>query len=157
MDKKQRVLVSACLLGVHCRYNGQGVLEADVKGLMDEAELIPVCPEVIGGLATPRSPSERRGNRVVTVDGQDVTEQYRKGALEALHLAELFECTCAVLKERSPSCGSGSIYDGSHTGTLTDGNGMTAEYLLDAGIPVFGESEISECREFLRQQKEKIL
>lgn len=153
MDKKQRVLVSACLLGLHCRYNGQGVMDADVKALMDTAELIPVCPEILGGLATPRPPAERLGDRVVTVDGCDVTAQYQKGAEETLHLAKLFGCSCAVLKERSPSCGSGRIYDGSHTKTMTDGNGMTAEYLLKAGICVFGESEISACRDFLDGQK----
>lgn len=155
MDKKQRVLVSACLLGLHCRYNGQGVMDADVKALMDTAELIPVCPEILGGLATPRPPAERLGDRVVTVDGCDVTAQYQKGAEETLHLAKLFGCSCAVLKERSPSCGSGRIYDGSHTKTMTDGNGMTAEYLLKAGICVFGESEISACRDFLDGQNER--
>lgn len=155
MDKKQRVLVSACLLGIHCRYNGQGVMDADVKALMDTAELIPVCPEILGGLATPRPPAERLGDRVVTVDGCDVTVQYQKGAEETLHLAKLFGCSCAVLKERSPSCGSGRIYDGSHTKTMTDGNGMTAEYLLKAGICVFGESEISACRDFLDGQNER--
>lgn len=149
MDKKQRVLVSACLLGIHCRYNGQGVLDADVKALMDIAELIPVCPEILGGLATPRPPAERLEDRVVTVEGCDVTAQYQKGAEETLHLAKLFGCTCAVLKERSPSCGSGRIYDGSHTRTITEGNGMTAEYLLKAGICVFGETEILACRDFL--------
>lgn len=155
MDKKQRVLVSACLLGLHCRYNCQGVMDADVKALMDTAELIPVCPEILGGLATPRPPAERLGDRVVTVDGCDVTAQYQKGAEETLHLAKLFGCSCAVLKERSPSCGSGRIYDGSHTKTMTDGNGMTAEYLLKAGICVFGESEISACRDFLDGQNER--
>lgn len=153
MDKNKRVLVSACLLGVHCRYNGQGVLDADVKALMEEAELIPVCPEILGGLATPRQPAERLGDRVVTADGCDVTAQYQKGAEETLHLAELFGCTCAILKERSPSCGCGRIYDGSHTRTMTDGDGLTAEHLLSAGIRVFGESEVSACRGFLKQQK----
>ena len=118
--KREHVLVSACLLGVHCRYNGKGVLDGQVLGLMEDAELIPFCPEVTGGLATPRRAAEREGARVITVDGGDVTAQYQKGAQEALHLAKLYGCRCAVLKERSPSCGCGMIYDGSHTGTLTD-------------------------------------
>lgn len=146
---RKRVLVSACLLGTHCRYNGSGVLDEKVRGLMDAAQLVPVCPEILGGLATPRPPAERIGELVVTAGGEDVTAQYKKGAKEALNLAELFGCCCAVLKERSPSCGCGRIYDGTHSGTLADGNGMTAEYLLKAGIRVFGESGVSGCREFL--------
>lgn len=148
--KRKHVLVSACLLGVHCRYNEKGVLDERVLELMEEAELIPVCPEVLGGLATPRPPAERSGEKVVTVDGLDVTTQYQKGAKEALGLARLYGCQCAVLKERSPSCGCKTIYDGSHTGTLTEGNGVTAELLLAEHIPVFGESQASACRDFLR-------
>ncbi len=143
--------MSACLLGVHCRYNGKGVLDEAVLGLMQDAELIPVCPEVLGGLATPRQPAERVGGRVITVDGSDVTDQYQKGANEVLELARLFDCRCAVLKERSPSCGCGVIYDGSHTGTLREGNGVAAELLEAAGIRVFGESRILECRDFLKR------
>ena len=150
-EAKKHILVSACLLGVHCRYNGKGVLDERVVELMQEAELIPVCPEVLGGLATPRQPAERRGGRVVTVNGGDVTAQYQKGAQEVLQLARLFSCPCAVLKERSPSCGCGMIYDGSHTGTLTEGNGVAAGLLLAENIRVFGETSVPECQEFLRR------
>ena len=149
---KPCVLVSACLLGVCCRYNGKGVLEPEVRALMDEVHLIPVCPEITGGLATPRDPAERVGERVITKTGLDVTEQYQRGAEEARKLAELYHCSCAVLKERSPSCGSGRIYDGSHTGTLILGDGVTAERLKANGIPVFGESKAAECRAFLKKQ-----
>ncbi|MDD3252372.1 MAG: DUF523 domain-containing protein [Lachnospiraceae bacterium] len=146
--EKENVLVSACLLGVHCRYNGEGVLDEEVRQLMQTAHLIPVCPEILGGLATPREPAERMGDRVLTKSGTDVTAPYEKGAAETLHLARYFQCRCAVLKERSPSCGSGRIYDGTHTKTLTQGNGVAAALLKEAGIRVFGETECLQCREF---------
>ncbi len=136
------ILVSACLLGVQCRYDGTGALAEGIKKLMEEHTLIPVCPEIMGGLATPRDPAERSGDKVVTKDGADVTENYQKGAMETLKLAKLYQCSCAVLKERSPSCGCGRIYDGSFSRKLVDGNGMTAELLLENGIQVKGESQI---------------
>lgn len=136
------ILVSACLLGVQCRYDGTGALTEGIKKLMEEHTLIPVCPEIMGGLATPRDPAERSGDKVVTKDGADVTENYQKGAMETLKLAKLYQCSCAVLKERSPSCGCGRIYDGSFSRKLVDGNGMTAELLLKNGIQVKGESQI---------------
>ena len=136
------VLVSACLLGSMCRYNGKGELHEGVQQLMSRCRLIPVCPEIYGGLPTPRVPAERQGDRVVGKNGEDVTAQYEKGAREALHLAQLYHCRLAVLKERSPSCGSGQVYDGTHTRTLIPGDGVTAELLKAHGIAVFGESEI---------------
>lgn len=145
------VLVSACLVGVHCRYNEKGVRDEAVIGLMEDANLIPVCPELLGGLATPRDPAERVENRVVTNSGIDVTAQYAKGAEETLQLAQLYGCCCAMLKERSPSCGRGRIYDGTHTGTLKDGDGVTVELLKDHGIPVFGESETKACQKFIKE------
>ena len=136
------ILVSACLLGVQCRYDGTGALSEGIKKLMEEHTLIPVCPEIMGGLATPRDPAERRGDRVLTQNGADVTDNYKRGAEETLKLAELYQCRCAVLKERSPSCGCGRIYDGTFSRCLTDGNGMAAELLLEHGIEVKGESQI---------------
>ncbi|MCI8659406.1 MAG: GNAT family N-acetyltransferase [Lachnospiraceae bacterium] len=139
--RKPNILVSACLLGVHCRYNEKGVVEDKVPVWMDQANLIPVCPELLGGLPTPREPAERVGEQVITVNGKDVTREYKRGAEETLALAKLFGCRCAVLKERSPSCGNGFIYDGTHSGRLTEGDGVTAELLKNNGILVFGESE----------------
>lgn len=136
------ILVSACLLGVQCRYDGTGAISEEIKKLMEEHTLIPVCPEIMGGLATPRDPAERREGRIVTKDGADVTDQYKKGAEETLKLAKLYQCSCAVLKERSPSCGCGRIYDGTFSHNLTDGNGVTTELLLEHGIQVKGESQI---------------
>ena len=105
---------------------------------------VPVCPEQLGGLPTPRKPSERRGERVVMNDGRDVTAEYRRGAEEALRLARLYGCTAAVLKEKSPSCGCGRVYDGTFSGTLTDGDGVTAALLKENGIKVYGESELEK-------------
>lgn len=136
-----RILVSACLLGCACRYDGASKPREEMKA---RHELIPVCPEQLGGLPTPRPPAERQGDRVMTREGTDVTAQYRKGAEEALQLCRLFGCDCAVLKERSPSCGCSGIYDGSFSGRLTEGQGVTAELLTQAGIRVYGESEAGE-------------
>ena len=138
------ILVSACLLGLSCRYDGQSKPNAGIEELMERYHLIPVCGEVFGGLPTPRTPAERVGERVMTRDGADVTAQYRHGAEEVLRLAKLYGCTVAVLKERSPSCGSGEIYDGTFTGSLTEGWGVTAELLRDNGIRVLGESDIQK-------------
>ncbi|MDO4811461.1 MAG: DUF523 domain-containing protein [Eubacteriales bacterium] len=136
------ILVSACLLGVSCRYDGKSKPHPAVERLMVQHTLIPVCGEVMGGLPTPRTPAERKGEKVIAADGRDVTAQYRRGAEEVLRLAKLYGCKTAILKERSPSCGSGKIYDGTFTGTLTDGWGVTAALLRDNGIRVVGESEI---------------
>ena len=139
-----RVLVSACLLGVACRYDGQSKAYPLIKELCRRHEVVPICPEQLGGLPTPRTPAERQGERVVTKTGDDVTQQYRRGAEEAVRLAQTLGCTVAVLKERSPSCGSGQIYDGTFTGTLTAGDGTAARQLRDAGIRVIGESQLAE-------------
>lgn len=136
------ILVSACLLGCPCRYDGKSKPNDTVLALMEQHTLIPICPEQMGGLATPRVPAERRGDGVFTETGGDVTAQYRCGAEEALRLAKLYGCTHAILKERSPSCGSGQIYDGSFSRTLTDGDGVTAALLKENGITVLGENEV---------------
>ncbi|MGI5935337.1 MAG: DUF523 domain-containing protein [Oscillospiraceae bacterium] len=115
------ILVSACLLGVNCRYNAVPGAAPGVLALMEHHTLIPVCPEQLGGLPTPREPAEIRGDVVLSKNGMDVTENYRRGAEETLRLAKLCGCKYAALKERSPSCGYGKIYDGSFSGTLTDG------------------------------------
>lgn len=139
MDK---LLVSACLLGAPCRYDGKSKPLAGIERLRETYELVPVCPEQEGGLPTPRTPSERRGEAVVMQDGTDVTAQYRRGAEAALALCRRKGCAAALLKERSPSCGSGAIYDGSFTHTLIPGDGVTAELLRQNGVRVYGESEL---------------
>ena len=138
-----KLMISACLLGACCRYDGGTKEHPDIARLAQQHTLIPVCPEQLGGLPTPRPPAERRGGRVVTRSG-DVTEQYRRGAEETLKLCKLLGCEAAVLKERSPSCGHGQVYDGTFSATLTAGDGVTAELLAAHGIPVYGESRIEE-------------
>lgn len=139
---KEKLLVSACLLGVECKYSGGSNLNEDVIRLSERYDLVPVCPEQLGGLATPREPSEIHGGRVVTRSGKDVTEEYKKGAREALRIARLTCCRKAVLKERSPSCGCGFVYDGSFSGKLVPGDGAAAALLKVNGISVTGESGI---------------
>lgn len=148
----KKILVSACLLGVSCRYDGKSKPCAAVDALKDRYQLIPVCPEVMGGLETPRIPSELKDGRAIRKDGTDITEKCIKGANETLGLAEKFGCTAAVLKERSPSCGSGSIYDGTFTGTVVSGDGTAAALLKKNGIKVFGESELEKLEEFLKTE-----
>ena len=139
----ENVLVSACLLGIGCRYDGKHKANEEVLRLREKYNLIPVCPEVFGGLPTPRVPSERVGDKVMMRDGHDVTDNYRRGAEEALRLCRIYDVKLAILKERSPSCGKNEIYDGSFSGTLTQRDGVTAELLKSEGINVVGESEIN--------------
>ena len=139
-----KLLVSACLLGVGCRYDGKSNQLPQYKRLLKEHTCIPVCPEQLGGLPTPRCPAERLGGKIVTEDGRDVTEQFLRGTAEALRLCDLYHCKAALLKERSPSCGSGQIYDGSFSGTLTDGWGTAAALLRERGVCVVGESRLEE-------------
>lgn len=124
------VLISACLLGQYCRYDGQTKVYPQVQDLLgrDDIHLIPVCPEQAGGL--------------FRTDGTDVTAQYRRGAEAALYLARLFHCTKAILKEKSPSCGHGQIYDGTFSRTLTAGDGVTAALLRAEGLEIVGESDL---------------
>ena len=141
---KKKLLISACLTGENCKYNGGNNYTAAVELLKERYELIPVCPEQDGGLPTPRESSERLGDKVVSKSGNDVTAQFQRGALHALDTARENGCTRALLKERSPSCGCGAIYDGSFTGTVIAGDGVTAALLKSHGITVYGESRIQE-------------
>ena len=138
------ILVSACLLGAACKYSGGNNLCPQVASLVNTHSLVPVCPEQLGGLPTPRTPAERLGDRVVTKDGRDVTEAYVRGAQEALKLAKLFGCDTAILKARSPSCGAQGIYDGTFTGTVVSGMGVAAQLLRDAGLRVLTEEELEQ-------------
>lgn len=143
-------LISACLLGCACRYDGQSKpISPLVKRLMEKATLIPVCPEILGGLSTPRPPAEIVGDRVINANGVDVSAAYRKGAEEALSLARLYNAQGIILRDKSPSCGKGRIYDGSFSRTLTDGNGVTAALFREAGIPIYSEGEIEELLSLL--------
>lgn len=140
----EHILISACLLGIDCKYNGGAntVSEKYIEALKEKYNLIPICPESYGGLSTPRLPSERVGERVLARDGTDVTAQYQKGAEAALRLAQIFGCKIAILKEHSPSCGHDTIYDGTFSHTLTPGDGVAAELLKQNGVTVYGEGDI---------------
>lgn len=138
------ILVSACLLGEPCRYDGAAKPNARIQALAATRRLIPVCPEVAGGLSTPRPPAERQGRRVRTQAGKDVTDAYESGAAQGLATAQENHCVGAILKAKSPACGSGKIYDGSFSRRLKAGNGVLTDTLLDAGIPVCNENDLAE-------------
>jgi uncharacterized protein YbbK (DUF523 family) len=142
----KRLLVSACLLGADCKYSGgnNALGEETLRALREKWALVPICPETAGGLGVPREPSERRGERIVSRRGRDVTAAFASGAETACRLCERFGCAAALLKENSPSCGSGTIYDGTFTGTLTAGDGLTAERLRALGVTLVGESRVEE-------------
>ena len=136
------LLVSMCLAGIPCRMDGRAKLVPEIKALLERNEAIAACPEVLGGLPTPRIPSEiQPDGRVRNQQGDDVTAQFVRGAEQAMTICRTHGCTGAILKARSPSCGKGCIYDGSFTGTRVPGNGVFAKKLLDAGIPVMTEEE----------------
>lgn len=138
------ILVSACLLGAYCRFDGRLIEDERVTALAEKHTLIPVCPELYGGLPTPRLPGEKRDGRVYDKSGADVTGFYEKGAEAALRFARLAGCKYAVLKARSPSCGAGCVYDGSFSGKLVPGDGVTAALLKQNGITVLTPDQLDE-------------
>lgn len=142
MARRLRILISACLLGVPCRYDGGEKGCAAVLRLADRHEVFPVCPEQLGGLPTPRTPCERVGDRVLTQGGQDRTREYARGALAAARLFDVLSCDCALLKERSPMCGCGQVYDGTFSGRLTQGDGVLAQRLREMDKTVCTESNM---------------
>ena len=137
----EKILVSKCLAGFNCRYDGGNNLVPEIKQLFDSGLSVSVCPEQLGGLPTPRIPSERIGGRVVNREGADVTAEFTAGAEAALQIALELGCRTAILKSRSPSCGKGCIYNGKFTGERVPGNGVTADLLLQHGIEVLTEEE----------------
>ena len=140
----EKILVSACLLGEACRYDGKSKPVQAVINLSKKYELIPVCAEVLGGLPTPRIGAEIVGNRVIRQDGCDVTKEYQNGAMAALKIAKENNCKIAILKSKSPSCGKYCIYDGTFTRTLIEGQGILCRLLLENGIRVLDETEIEK-------------
>ena len=131
------LVISACLTGVACRYDGKDQLRVDLKKLVDDGEAIAVCPEELGGLPTPRTPAEKQGLFYKTKTGQDVTQEYKLGAKKAYDLAKsLGEINKAILKSKSPMCGVDQIYDGSFSGKLRHGDGEFSRLLKEKGIEV---------------------
>lgn len=163
-DKYNRVLVSACLLGRPVRYDGgHSAAASDVLARWRREErVVAFCPEVAGGLSTPRAPAEIIGGdgddvldakaRVVTEAGDDVTEAFLRGAHRALQAAEDAGARIAVLKSKSPSCGSKSVYDGTFSGSRVDGHGVTTALLRRHGVRVFNEHELAEADAYVRQR-----
>jgi len=132
-------ICSACLLGIKCRYDGKNKLNKKLVELAKKEILIPICPEQLGGLPTPREPAEQKGKKVITKSGKDVTKNFKKGARQVLRIAKLFGIKKAILKQRSPSCGCGQIYDGTFSGRIIKGDGVTATLLKRNGIKVISE------------------
>jgi uncharacterized protein YbbK (DUF523 family) len=129
-------IVSACLAGINCKYTGGNNRCQKVVDLVANGKAIPVCPEQLGGLTTPREPVESDGDKVVTKEGMDATIQFKKGAKEGLRIAKMVGCKKAILKAKSPSCGCGKIYDGTFTDTLIEGDGVFTKILKENGIEV---------------------
>ena len=140
----EKILISACLVGDNCKYNEGNNLNPQLEGLLEKYELIPFCPEVEGGLSIPRNPSEIKGDRVVMDNNKDVTREFEFGARKALMLCLYLKIKIAVLKERSPSCGTHQVHDGSFSNKLINGMGITAKLLKENGIKVYSEDEINQ-------------
>lgn len=130
------ILVSACLCGINCKYNGKNNYNKKIFNLVKEGKAIPICPEQLGGLSTPRVPSEIKNGRVINKEGIDVTDNFKKGALEVLELCKKLNINKVILKSKSPSCGKGLIYSGDFDGKLVEGNGILTELLLKNDIEV---------------------
>lgn len=142
--EKEKILVSACFLREGYKYNGGANINQKVIGLAEKYEFVLICPEVFGGLSTPRIPSEIVNDKVLNSIGEDVTEAFIKGAQDALELALKHGCKKAILKAKSPSCGKGFIYDGSFSHTITKGDGVAAKLLMENGITVYTEEELEK-------------
>lgn len=140
--ERETLLVSACLLGVKCRYDGESKYCEAAAGLLARYDVVAVCPEVLGGLPVPRTPSELRGARVEAADGTDRTAAFRLGAERAVQLAGRTGARKALLKANSPSCGSGKIYDGTFSGRVVPGDGLAAAALKAAGLRVWTEQDL---------------
>jgi uncharacterized protein YbbK (DUF523 family) len=142
------ILVSACLVGINCKYSGGNNFNQKIFDLVKEEKAIPVCPEQLGGLSTPRKPVEIKvidGKKyAIDNEGNDVTENFEKGAREVLKLAKSLDIKKAILQPRSPSCGVNKIYSGDFDKKLVDGNGVLAEMLIENGIEVLMPEEWDE-------------
>lgn len=135
------ILISACLVGENCKYNGGNNFHEKASELLRKGLAIYVCPEELGGLPTPRDPSEIKGSNVYSINGKDVTREFIRGAEETLKIAKENNVKLAILQSRSPSCGSKVIYDGTHTGRLIEGEGVTTKLLRQNGITVVNIEE----------------
>ena len=140
--EKEKILVSACFLHNGYKYDGGANINEKIKGLAEKYEFVLICPEVFGGLSTPRLPSEIVNDKVLNSIGEDVTNAFICGANKALELAKKHGVKKAILKAKSPSCGKGMIYDGTFSHQVTSGNGVAAALLMENGIEVYTELEV---------------
>ena len=138
----ERILISACLVGDNVKYNGGNNKNPLIDKLLEKYELVPFCPEVEGGLPTPRHPSEQKDGLVINDIGEDVSDEFFKGAELAYNICLFLKIKKAILKERSPSCGVHEVYDGSFSHKVIEGMGVTAKYLKEKGIVIYNEDEI---------------
>ena len=141
LQGEEMILVSACLAGCRCRYDGKDNLVPEIRDLVLTGRAVTVCPESAGGLPTPRDPSEIVGDRVLSCRGADVTREYRCGAEAALEKARKYGCRLAVMKAKSPSCGRGLVHNGRFDGGLVGGDGLAAKLLMENGVEVITEEE----------------
>ncbi len=146
----EKILISACLIGDKCKYNGGDNKNPLIEKLLEQYELIPFCPEVEGGLKTPRDPAEIIGERVKTESGRDVSFQYNRGADLASNICLYLDIKVAILKETSPSCGVNEIYDGTFSRRKIKGQGITTKRLRQMGVRVISENDIES---FLSETK----
>lgn len=138
-----KIGVSACLLGENCKYNGKNNFSSKLEEILKNHDLVAICPEVLGGLPTPRDPAEIVGEIVRTKDGRSVDDEFKKGAKKALKLIKRSKVELVVLQSRSPSCGIGKIYDGSFTGKLINGDGIFAKLLKEEGIKAIDVEDLT--------------
>ena len=153
--QRDKILVSACLLGQAVRYDGKSMPHQAVIALGDRFELVPVCPECLGGLPTPRTPSEiveaENGRlRVESEDGEDRTDAFLAGARACVKIAREEGCKLAILKSRSPSCGYGQVYDGTFSGAIIHGYGVTTRFLTSSGVQVISENDVESFPTFVK-------
>ena len=139
-----KIMVSACLLGDNCKYNGKNNFNKKLIDFLKNYEVIKICPEVMGGLSIPRIPSEIKDNLVINKNNIDVTSFFEKGAIKSLEIAKENNIKIAILKDGSPSCGSNKIYDGTFTNNKINGVGITTKLLKENGITVLNENNYIE-------------
>lgn len=141
---KIKIGVSSCLLGVNCKYNGKSNYNEQIVALQNKYDLIPICPEVLGGLSIPRVPAEIRNNKVINENNIDVTKNYQEGAKKALTILKENDVKIVIMKSKSPSCGYQKIYDGSFSHTLKEGNGIATDLFLKNGITILTENNFKD-------------
>ena len=153
MEKEIKVLISACLLGDNVKYSGGNNLTPELVTMLEKynVKIVKICPECFAGLPIPRVPSEIREDKVFSKDGRDITEEFLSGAEKTYQIAKRKQVDFAILKERSPSCGSSFIYDGSFSGKVIEGQGLTAKKLSKENIIIFSEENLEEIEKYLEK------